>query len=339
MSKTIYNILCHSADLDGYASFAVATDYLINKNVPFKNINIIPINYNYSIEHLLSYYTKYPQSIKIITIIGDFTPKYEDFLDIIELSDCTYWADHHINSKSIFCRLKSLMKKDSTMNIKLFINFDETNTKSGCVLLYELLHEHNQYNLDTIPKLLHIISDGDTYRWEIPGSKSVLQLLTLINWTNIDILRDVIFDYKLFGFEFDYKHEHEFIQLLYNIGSELYLNRKNQINHIIKYNTYFGKLKLPYSDELIRFGITNCTENNIISDLGNKISVYCKGIGIVYSDNRKTKERRYSLRCNAEIDIDVNSIAQLFNGGGHRLASGFKLSFNQIDQFTKLIQK
>ncbi len=65
------------------------------------------------------------------------------------------------------------------------------------------------------------------------------------------------------------------------------------------------------------------------SDIGDQLSEN-QAFAVVYYDN--ADYRYFSLRSRPSTGIDVAQIAQQFGGGGHKQASGFRLSLNQLDK-------
>jgi len=341
--NTIYNLISHSVDLDGYGSMATILEFLFQNNVSHYQINIIPINYNtYSFNSVLQR-GQYINSHKhnIVTFITDFSLPIEEFDELYKRSNTVFWVDHHSGRSKL---IKQIVKKYyyEDHNKKLFLRFNLTGRNSAVQLIYNLLFK-------TLPPfLIKIISDGDLYKWNYPISKSVLQLLRLVDWRNLEALRQLLFHHNFFGFsEFKefllsnnkYKNQNLAVQnndkilttFLYEIGSLLYLNRTNLINQILKSMLVTGYYKS------YKCGIINCTHGELISDLGNKISEKVNGIGIVYSDKLPFNQRVFSLRCRPEININVAKIAEEYNGSGHEFAASFSLPIDKGVEFVNSI--
>ncbi len=84
-------------------------------------------------------------------------------------------------------------------------------------------------------------------------------------------------------------------------------------------------------------------DNNLTSDSSSKISRYLKGIkGVIASAFfREIGVNSYRVSLRSE-DINVNSIAQLFGGGGHNKAAGCQIDGDLIlikDKIQELIEK
>lgn len=69
----------------------------------------------------------------------------------------------------------------------------------------------------------------------------------------------------------------------------------------------------------------------LTSDAGHKLATRSPhGIGGCYWDT--PEGRVFSLRA-TETGLDVSAIAKIYGGGGHRAAAGFRVAFNEINQF------
>ena len=77
--------------------------------------------------------------------------------------------------------------------------------------------------------------------------------------------------------------------------------------------------------------IVNCS-SDLSSDLGNILSS-SDGVdfAVLWRYNHTKEEYYISLRSNNKVDVSI--IANIFNGGGHKNASGFATKINPIILF------
>ena len=320
----VCNVIGHSPDLDGYASMAIAIEFLVGHNISCHKINVIPVNHNsYNIERIMSKYYNPNWKKTVITIIGDFTFRENDMKLLIENSDLFLWTDHHQSQIRIY---ENIIKQFDyrLKNKSLQVNYDTKNKYSGAYCMYKLLYQNFE-----IPHIIKIISDGDTYKWHYSNSKSILQFISLVDWRNLDQLRNIIFRNSFFG-KFTFQSSEKLCEWMYDVGDLLFLNRNKMINNIITYNMAIVDF------HGIPCGIINCTHGELISDICNKMANAVNGIGMSYSDKISKQCRSFSLRCSHEKDIDIPQLIekQGYNGGGHKHSAGFDLP---LDKGIKLV--
>lgn len=65
------------------------------------------------------------------------------------------------------------------------------------------------------------------------------------------------------------------------------------------------------------------------SDVGNTLAGACGTFGMTYSESEDGERLHCSLRSNNSYDVEV--LAKQFGGGGHKNASGFKVSIEEMD--------
>ena len=339
--RTRYNIIGHSVDLDGYGSMATVIEFLVQNGVKKYQISIIPLSYNsYTMPRVLNRGHFKDQYINgdVITFIVDFSFPKDEFDELYSYSDKIFWIDHHYGQLQLIRDIIKDYNYAKDYNKKLFFRFNLNSKYAAIYLTYKLLFNGE------VPEIVKIISDGDLYTWKYPMSKSVLQLLRLVDWRNLDALRELIFRNTFFEFsEFrellsskstldinNYTESELVVRFLFEIGQLLFLNRDKLIRNIIMSTMIKGRFHgYPC-------GITNCTHGELISDLGNKISEHVKGVGIVYSDKLKYNQRIFSLRCKSDIGINVSDLAKKHGGSGHPYAASFAVP---IDEGIKIVKE
>ena len=248
-----------------------------------------------------------------------FEKKYRDEMSYIPVShgkpppegldDKEIWIADFSYSRDILLNLKDRNKsitvidhhKTAEANLKGldFCHFDMSHC--GAVLSW---HYCNGINKPP-PILLRYVEDQDLWKWNLPFAKEILSVVDSYDYS-----------FRLWDDLSNRLADDDKFALILEEGSAL-LRQKNRNVIRIANNTHtlniLGK-EVPavcspiYQSELAEH-IT------VAADADYGVTYYFDGTGYVFSiRGRETK------------DIDVSNIAVQFGGGGHRFASGFKVT-------------
>jgi oligoribonuclease NrnB/cAMP/cGMP phosphodiesterase (DHH superfamily) len=236
----------------------------------------------------------------------------ENFAEINEKANSLIILDHH---KTNEIKLKDVDYAYFDMN------------KSGVGIAWEYFYEFEDKD-KTIPLFLDCIQDRDIWTWKIEKSRNFCDAIyELVDFSD--------FKFKIFYNLYDDENEFE---KYYNIGKTLNEIKLKNIKSLVKYHS--NKYKITINETNYEVYIYNIT-SNIISDLGNYVmdNLDCDFV-ILWSYNHNEEQYSYSLRSKDE-KTDVGEIAKIFNGGGHRNASGLRNNKNPKELFNseKLIYK
>lgn len=180
--------------------------------------------------------------------------------------------------------------------------------KSGCVLAWEYFHPDV-----AVPELLLDIQDRDLWHFKRPTSKATHAGLSLLEG-----------DMESWGQAVKWPVYYK--QITFN--GDLLLKRealiiKSAIKSKIKQIEFCG----------YKCGITNSTD--LASEIGNAICVDKKlnvDFAVVYCI---TSEDDVLLSLRSAGDFDVSEIAKKFGGGGHKNASGARVSIETLAEILK----
>jgi len=217
--------------------------------------------------------------------ILDFSFKRDFCLKIKEVAKSLLILDHHATAE------KELEGLD-------FAKFDMN--KSGAVLAWEHFNPS-----EAVPMFIKYIDDADRWAWELPSSREIAAGSSLYNNTIEDFE-------KLSNASFNELYEKGLMVAQY---IELYICQMmpNFINVVL--SNAFGKfagMNVP---------VINCPYWSISRLLNNKIVKEKCPLAIGYF-KRGDGKWQYSLR--SSKDFDCSEIAKIFNGGGHKSASGME---------------
>jgi len=362
-------ILCvyHDGCRDGFASAMILNFYRENNyNLIIDYQPVDPSKLYEELKSITEISAKY-QKIYFLDI--SFTKKSLDYLInnvkcrfiIIDHHKTTYDEiikpndDENTNDKIKFSgkttelTIIELFSKSSTS----LIGFDDDKTKSniiyfsndycGCVLTYIYFNSNIEIKNDRIPKLLLYINDRDLWKKTQDKTEEVnLGLLTLMpikyivknrpdftEWTK----RFEIDDY----FE-DSAKNNDWIEEAAKIGEEqikqknikLEQNAKNAVKatFVISDNEKKSIMLINSSEMISDMGNYLCLNNDvdfafIYRIVGCDIWVSLRSLN---NDDLKLVNDENNVRKN----IDVESIAKLYGGGGHRNAAGFTIKFGKL---------
>lgn len=173
-------------------------------------------------------------------------------------------------------------------------------THSGAVLSWKYFHPEK-----IVPKLLLQIEDVDLWSWGFPHSRELSASL-----------RTYDFDFKLWS-------------RLANAWESHKTRRKHiEEGHAIL-KDHNDRIKEAVADaELVKFcGYRTLISNSrmLVSEIGDALYKKIPPIAIVWSE--RSGKIIVSLRSNGKVD--VSKLAKKFGGGGHKVASAFRLELGQ----------
>ena len=215
--------------------------------------------------------------------IVDFSYKRDDIKKLCQQALKVTIIDHHVSA------LNDLKDLDQELD-NLALNFDMT--QSGAVLTWKFFHQ------TSVPKLFQHIQDNDLWQFELKNTQTIIlaimsypmKLKLWISWLKDDNILDV----------------------LHKEGLILERQTNKQIKHYKK-AARMGKVA-GYTVPIVN------APSSIGSELLHQLS---DGYPFAVAYQDKSDRRVWQLRSGGEKAIDVSEIAQQFDGGGHKNASGF----------------
>ncbi len=173
--------------------------------------------------------------------------------------------------------------------------------RSGAMITWNYLHPGKEP-----PQLLYHIQDRDLWRFELEGTREIQAALFSYPY-NFDVwdklMEEPVNDLRRDGEAINRKHFKDIDELLLVVTRNMTIG-----GHVVP------MANLPYT---------------LTSDAGHKLA-QGKPFAGCYWDT--PDGRVFSLR-STDTGIDVSGIAAKYGGGGHRNASGFRVSFDQLAQF------
>ena len=285
-------VITHDKCFDGLGVALVASNAVASPYI--NNLYGVFVKYNeYSIDDILE------QIEDALVFIGDFSFSLEELNKLKEKARKVVLVDHH--DKSFLTATEE------------HTNCIYDTSKSGAVLAHEFF---SPYGMNDIPQLIELIGDRDVWNWyhgDMTKATSMLlsgyigDMMGLINEISIYARQSVSIRELLQPYLSVVKHNEE------------------QINQIV--NDYSLEMVMLGSRENKFLSINVEGRNNKnVSDILNRLSSRFKMPAMGYSISQDVMY--VSLRSTSE-EVDVNKIAMLFNGGGHKAASGFKVNLTE----------
>ena len=301
-------VIFHKGCLDGFTSFVI----LNNTGTIGKDAIIFP--------DVPSAKIPPPQIDNKNIIIMDVAYKYEVLKMICERANSVTFIDHHVTIHDDVVKLKSEFQADDSSRVKVIYNEGEC----GASLTWKYFNKKKQ-----MPLFVRYIKDNDIGSWKL-------------------------------------KHTHHFI-----VGLQTHFDMSLTNNNLLKWNSLFhfnevkkiikkGKIYWEYIDHLLdmnskRYSLEAFPSEKIYEDYSThfnkpgefKVAVVCGGgcpssslLGlkmmntincdfvIMWSLNLDRKEYVLAFRSK---DVDVGKIAQIFGGGGHKLASACSIPISKYN--------
>ena len=210
-----------------------------------------------------------------------------------------------------------IVKIDHHPLIEKFANIEciDDDACSTCQILLEFVFDMNLKIDQEIAKNLYIgiVSDTDRFLHDYTSSKTFKLVAKLIDESGIDFT-------KLYRPL--YNHPMQEVRFEGYIYQNLVLSENG-----------VGSIKID--DDLIKeYGVDSASPGNMINDLKfvNEIIVW-----VFLSEDKKSNLIRANIRSNGPV---INEIATRFGGGGHKYASGARLtSWEQADRLIEELDK
>lgn len=307
---TIYDyVIFHKNCIDGYSSFIVltSTKYVSSDAIIFPDV---PSAKNAP-----------PKIDGRNIIIMDVAYKYDVLNEIIKRSNTVTFIDHHITIHNDVLRLKN----DHNKKINIF--YDEN--ESGASLTWKFFNKKKK-----LPDFLKYVKDNDIGKWKYSNTHAFIAALevnyeltpdemTINKWKKlfkIEIVKKLIGRGKIYE---------EYIEYLLKINSKKYSMELFPSEKI--YETYNFGFSKPAQYKVAVICGSGCPSTSLLGlKLMNTLDCDFALIWLLHMDK---KEYVISLRSKT---LDVGKIAQIFGGGGHKLASAFSISiklFNIQEMF------
>lgn len=294
-------VLAHANCIDGMASSFLL--YLAFKELK-EETDYIFVNYNEPIPVDVTGKNVY---------IVDFSYHPDVIAEAGKVAKSITMLDHHLTAAEQWGGYKGL-RYINEEGCEFDINIVET--KSGAGLVYDyLMHTNLPYdsalNSSILQRVVTRVEDRDLWKFQYHDTMIIHEALSIIP-----------------------KDNEAWEKLIINEPDEFY----NKLTEAKNYLYVKEVLAKEYASkfEMINFSgynipVTNCPAN-LASDVGHILALdhpfslsYCLNSKTVYC----------SLRSNKETGIEVKTIAEKFNGGGHLNSSGFKLTPEKLLEMLK----
>ena len=250
---------------------------------------------------------------KVVYIL-DFSFDLHVMQEIMRRASRVIWLDHH---KSAFimwlgkafwvagARKYFSAMKDDPANSKITIVLDDSRSGAGIAWDY--------FNSTPQPILIQYIQDRDLWKKEMSDSDAFTYNLNAYDasfetWKALmDLIQDPDACEKFLQ---DGRSIHRYINI--------------QVARIVKNAV---KIKLPCGEE-VGYAVNS---SGLQSELGHVLASQSKAYGVVWSllPDGDVPMATVSLRGN-KGGIDVSSIAEIFGGGGHSSAAGFRIPVSEL---------
>lgn len=253
---------------------------------------------NQPIEFFPGFYQTPPPDVKDCHVVMvDFSYKRDVIIKMLDECKTLAIIDHHIGA---------IQQLQDLIHPKLLQYFDVNH--SGAMLAWKFY-----FGSEDPPRLLKHIEDRDLWKFLLPATRSIQA--------------------NLFSFPYDFevwdglmKMDEQELYLFANEGVALERKHFKDIHEFIKVSTrnqLIGGTIMPVVNVPYMWGsdAAHILAENRPEGEPKVAGYYWDGPG----------SRNYGLR--SVGDFDCNAIAQIYGGGGHRNAAGFKIGASQANQF------
>lgn len=303
-------VIFHKGCLDGFTSFII----LHKTGKIGENSQIYP--------DVPSAIKSPPQIDGKDVIIMDVAYKYEILKNICERAKSVTFIDHHVTIHDDVIKMKEELENSSVKII-----YDEN--ECGASLTWKYFNKYK-----SLPLLVRYIKDNDIGTWKLKHTHAFISGLStkydmtidrhnIQKWTNLfdsNIIKKIIKRGKIY---------YEYIDHLLEMNYKKYSMESFPSEQIYEEHTSYFKKPGEYKVAVICGG--GCPNPSL---LGLKVMemIDCD---FVIMWNLHMDKKEYILAFRSKV-VDVGKIAQMFGGGGHKLASAcsFPLSkYNIQDLF------
>jgi len=248
----------------------------------------------HNIEFIPGFYGETPPDVTGKTVfIVDFSYKRSVMEELVKKADRLVHIDHHDSA------IKD-MKGFAASNFESFYSPD--NTQSGAMLTWNYF-----FSDEDVPELVKYVDDNDRWAFKLPNPREIRANLasyeyTFENWDKLESqsLKDQLSD-----------------------GLAISRRFRKDINELLTTNVRrmnIGGYNIPVANVPKQFGSDICS----ILAKDEPFSAY-------YFDGPILRE--FGLRSINGVGIDVSEIAKMYGGGGHKHASGFRVSYEKAKEF------
>lgn len=208
---------------------------------------------------------------------------------------------------------KNIIKMDHHPIVDNYANIEviDENSSSTSQLILELIFSNRLKITENIAKNLYIgiVSDTGRFMHSYTSNKTFELVTKMLKKTNLD---------------FTNLYEPLYMRPMSEFRFQGYIYENMEI-------TENGLAYIKISDELLKkYGVDSASSGNIISELKyiDEILVW-----LFLTEDKKSNLIRANMRSRGPI---INEIASVYGGGGHKFASGARLtSWNQADNLIK----
>lgn len=325
----------HHNDLDGYSSACIVADEMgVIESIPLDRFH----KTNYS-----QYKTDFESDTTVFIVDVSFTDNtYDKLLEICTNASKVIWIDHHQSSVDLFEKHRDVLdgllegylltENGYSAAYLVYLYFTYTMTKvfnefdmvNYDVYLkgYKLSDVETVFDRIRVPLFIKYVSDYDTWTKRLPYCDEFnYGVMAKVNSVESVILSSFIAKQSELYIR---KDEKEAIDVIIEAGKNIMEYLKMSNAKLVKSNAYVISMRIP---RLIK-----CTFNCIMLNASGNSLVFGDTLfepdidfGICYTYNGE--EYKYSIYKNPKSDIPINSndIAEIFGGGGHKGAAGFRL--------------
>ena len=274
--------ITHSADADGHASAMICKKF-------FKKVMTIATNHGKQID-----YRSIPFGAPVI--ITDFSLPVNEMKSLMQTNPII-WIDHH----------QTYLQPE----YQEFKNLDgyRCTRWAGCKLTWKFLYGENA----PVPKFIDLVSDYDTWTFEIPGSLEFHYGLELYNIQPRYI--SGVLSNKLFGDE-------TFVNAIVGMGSRLLNFLENRNKLLCKWNAF---RTTAFDLKAVGMNIRH-TNSKVIEPMTDEEYK----LMLTYGYNSQISLFRVSAYTTDEEHIDCSQLMKTLNGGGHKGAAGGQAKLEEL---------
>lgn len=290
-----------------------------------------------------------PQPIKDLLdkhiVFVDCAPGIVDLTDLMQIAKSVTILDHHSGNIVVFVAM-GLLDYNTQINTPveppdftdvrgLRFYLSENNAKSGARLALDFFQPSifSRLNASNIglEKLVDIVSDRDTWRFKGPYTAELHEYITSFNYSTENWDRLVVF----------FSEESNFLKALES-GRAILRKKKHDIQELLKSNhrvtlilekhsiTVIVECNMPYAMISDAAAYAYAIAEKFIKDeptLNATLDNYPINYIFAAYNVEKTGDVKWSLRSE---QVNVAKIAQFFGGNGHKAASGFRTTLQQL---------
>lgn len=233
----------------------------------------------------------------------DFSYKSEVIKEMLEKATHIYLIDHHITAINDLQQFTGHPKFTAYTDLK----------RSGAMLAWDYFYPNQQ-----CPDLINYVQDRDLWNWSLPYTNEYLMALELSEFTFENYCNHLNKSLE----QKNQEHTNELI----NQGTTVVKYYSQVVENICK-NVYF----IDYLDYK-NIPIVNCT-GRFSSHVGNTLAkLHPEIFSVMYEMQGNSVQLSFR---SLDSGVDVSEIAKNLGGGGHKRASGAKITIEKFLQLFK----